>query len=522
MEARIKSAKNLLTLGDRFFHANNMDSALVYYHQLANQYNFALSDKERQYYLDGVYGSFEVNMRKGDYVAAFEDLSLADEIIRSHNLSDYKLNMYYSAFYVVLASHTTKQKFYDRVLDYGRKACQGALKAHDTETAYRAFGNMITVCRYTKRLALMQPMKKEMERYAASSRDSYPRLALLMLKAADASEHRRYSEAVAVYDSMLKILPVTPATQRTRAVYLKNKGEYMIEAGDLKGAEATLNEAERLTYILNLRDVRLAILSLRQRAYKELKDSLALKIVDNHVLLLYDSLRSYVVADDLSQLEYMKERREMQNTVRDNAWRAKIWTWSFVAAAFVVLIVMFFLYGLWRKNKRLKEHSGLLYERIQRLLEDADAEKEKNLQEKATQPGTTVKYRSSGLDDEDKEEIAKAIKSVMETDAIYSADMSLTEFAKLVGRNHKAVSQVIHERYDCNFSSLINKARIMEFCRRMELPEYAGYSVEGIAESVGFASRNTFDSNFKRFTGLGLREYRKVAKQDKKRSSKGL
>lgn len=72
MEARIKDDKNMLTLGDRFFHVNNMDSALVYYHQLASQYNSALSDRERQYYIDGVYGSFEVNMRKGDYVAAFE------------------------------------------------------------------------------------------------------------------------------------------------------------------------------------------------------------------------------------------------------------------------------------------------------------------------------------------------------------------------------------------------------------------------------------------------------------------
>lgn len=154
----------------------------------------------------------------------------------------------------------------------------------------------------------MQSMKKEMERYASSSRESYPRLALLMLNAADASEHRRFSEAVGFYDSMLKILPVTPATQRTRAVYLKNKGEYMIEAGDYEGAAAILDEAERITYLLNLRDVRLAILSLRQRAYKEMKDSVALKAVDNHVLLLYDSLRSYVVADDLSQLEYMKYR----------------------------------------------------------------------------------------------------------------------------------------------------------------------------------------------------------------------
>lgn len=103
----------------------------------------------------------------------------------------------------------------------------------------------------------------------------------------------------------------------------------------------------------------------------------------------------------------------------------------------------------------------------------------------------------------------------MASDAIYSPDLSLAGFAEMAGRNSKAVSQVIHERYNCNFSTLINKARIMEFCRRMELPQYAGYSAEGIAESVGFASRNTFDYNFKRFTGVGLRAYRKAAQEAK-------
>ena len=37
-------------------------------------------------------------------------------------------------------------------------------------------------------------------------------------------------------------------------------------------------------------------------------------------------------------------------------------------------------------------------------------------------------------------------------------------------------------------------------------------AAEAIADSVGFASRNTFGANFKKFTGLSLREYRKAAR----------
>lgn len=159
IEKRKQAARSLLDKGNRFFLVNNMDLARVYYHKLSTQYNTALSDAEREDCLNGIYGSFEVNMRHGDYTGAFEDLSLADEIVRNLDLPDYKLNMYYSAFYVVLAAHTEKAKFYDRVIDYGRRAYRGALQTDDGETAYRAFGNMITASRQSRRMAQMQPEK---------------------------------------------------------------------------------------------------------------------------------------------------------------------------------------------------------------------------------------------------------------------------------------------------------------------------------------------------------------------------
>lgn len=518
IESRTKSARCLLDKGNRFFLVNNMDSARVYYHKLLKQYNTALSDAEREYCLNGIYGSFEVNMRHSDYMGAFEDLSLADEIVHNLELPDYKLNMYYSAFYVVLGSHTEKAKFYDRVIDYGRLAYRDALQAGDSETAYRAFGNMITASRQSKRIAQIQPDKKIMERYAARHHDFYPQLAVLMLNAAEASDNGRFTEAVAIYDSMLRVLPHIPATQRSLSAFMKDKAEFMIEAGDCANALKILDEAERLTYRLDIKDIRLAILSLRQRAYEKMNNVAEAERIAGHVNALYDSLQSYMVAYDLSQLEYMKERRYMQNTIRDNAWRAKVSTWAFAVSVFVVLVVIIFLLVLRSKNRRLRNHSNLLYERIQRLIADAEVEKKNAVSCSLNRPRrteSTVKYESSGLDDADKEEIADAIKRIMDSDAIYSADLSLSGFAEMAGRNSKAVSQVIHERYNCNFSTLINKARIMEFCRRMELSQYADYSTEGIAESVGFASRNTFDYNFKRFTGVGLRAYRKAAQEAK-------
>lgn len=122
-----------------------------------------------------------------------------------------------------------------------------------------------------------------------------------------------------------------------------------------------------------------------------------------------------------------------------------------------------------------------------------------------------VKYKASTLSDNDKKTIETAIKRALLSDKIYSGDLSLNGFSELVGWPARAVSQVINEVFGCNFSTLVNRARIVEACRRLDMPEYSWWSIEGIAASVGFKNRTTFSSNFRRFTGLGIREYRRNA-----------
>lgn len=59
----------------------------------------------------------------------------------------------------------------------------------------------------------------------------------------------------------------------------------------------------------------------------------------------------------------------------------------------------------------------------------------------------------------------------------------------------------------------------MEAMRRFDDAErYGNYSIEGVAESVGFRSRSTFSTWFKRFTGLGAAEYRRLGSRQVKPS----
>lgn len=124
------------------------------------------------------------------------------------------------------------------------------------------------------------------------------------------------------------------------------------------------------------------------------------------------------------------------------------------------------------------------------------------------------KYQNSTLDEDDKVVITERIFKLFEESEEYLAsDFNLNKLADLVGSNYKNVSQVINENFKKNFNTLLNEYRVKEACRRLgDLTHYGNYSLEAIGESVGFGSRSTFISTFKKITGLTPSEYQHQVK----------
>ena len=131
--------------------------------------------------------------------------------------------------------------------------------------------------------------------------------------------------------------------------------------------------------------------------------------------------------------------------------------------------------------------------------------------------GSKPKYRSSSLDEDSKSEILDKLLGVLGNDEdIFSFDFSINELANRVGMDYHYVSQVINEKLGKTFYVLLSEYRIREACHRLDDSEhYGNYTIEGIANSVGFKSRSNFVSTFKRLTGLTPSEYRKQALSQK-------
>lgn len=176
-----------------------------------------------------------------------------------------------------------------------------------------------------------------------------------------------------------------------------------------------------------------------------------------------------------------------------------------IAACLVAVLTAFFLFFLLRSYRRIRESNHALYEKNMQLIKNADDKRKESLE----------KYAGSSLKNEEKERLMQQINHVMnETEHPFSPDFSIEQLATLCQSKYKYVSQVIHEQTGYNFNQYLNSFRIQEACRRMKDQEqYGRYTLEALANSIGFKSRSAFIASFKKNTGLSPSEFLKIVRE---------
>lgn len=128
----------------------------------------------------------------------------------------------------------------------------------------------------------------------------------------------------------------------------------------------------------------------------------------------------------------------------------------------------------------------------------------------ADTPPERMKYKRSSLKTEAKEHIMMELTRLMKGEELFTnPNLNIDQVAGLLNVNSKYLSQTINEEYKQNFYTYINELRVEKAKQLLSGESHGHYSVEGIASQVGFQSKSSFYTAFRKSTGMtpaGFRE----------------
>ncbi|MCR9015707.1 helix-turn-helix domain-containing protein [Aquiflexum gelatinilyticum] len=125
------------------------------------------------------------------------------------------------------------------------------------------------------------------------------------------------------------------------------------------------------------------------------------------------------------------------------------------------------------------------------------------------------KYQNSRLDPETQRELIEKVKQILEREKPYlNSDFSLPNLAKEAKTNVHLLSQAINEGFGKTFFELTAEYRVMEACKILKSEEGAYLKMEEVAERVGYNSKSSFNTVFKKHVGMPPSEFRKTVQSD--------
>ena len=108
------------------------------------------------------------------------------------------------------------------------------------------------------------------------------------------------------------------------------------------------------------------------------------------------------------------------------------------------------------------------------------------------------------------EKLNQRLTRLMEEERLYrNPDLNLEQLASQLSVSRHLLSQLLNDNLSKNFHQYINDYRIQEACDLLK--ENNHFSIEAIGSEVGFHSRSSFFSSFKRLMGMTPSAYRKQA-----------
>ena len=161
---------------------------------------------------------------------------------------------------------------------------------------------------------------------------------------------------------------------------------------------------------------------------------------------------------------------------------------SIIGLIVMLLVLGILIYIIINRQKLLKAEYLRLTEAMVKKIQEDDDMKAKSYNKKTASAVTEIRER---------------LNDIMSTQKVFTQkNLSISELATLINTNVNYLSQIINTDLTTNYNDYLNELRVKEACRIMKNDVELKYSVDQIADMVGFSSRSTFYSAFKKFAGI--------------------
>jgi YesN/AraC family two-component response regulator len=506
----------LMKMGNDFMNIKNMpDSAMLCYSLIANRYNENLDREELEQsirancYVGIIYRTYFNNEPE-----AYKQTLKAKDLAEKHHYDDFVVKTL-----MELGNLSWQQngllhdnQFAKKAIDYHKAAFWKSVKTHSYRILPVIMINLNHIACIKKDFSISKKERATYNSLNIPDTTEFKTLTDIINHGVELFTIGRHEQALDAFRNVsiedFKTNPKNKANIRIMLCeYIYN---IQLKIGQHANALKTLTEIQEL--------IKTECPELIGGFYGDITDYY--RILNNQALADKYELLWWRTTDSIAQLNQsnrvdkvgflyeLDKMNEEQKTLTLKQQRDKQLLWVVSCFLFLALALLTLLFI---NRNRIKRKNRVLYENNLALL--AADEQRRKMDEEQNRVNSE-KYGTIRLDEQSSEELWQNINHVMMySQEIYDESFNVARLAELVDAKPNYVSQAINQQEEWSFSSLLAHFRILEACRRMnDTANYGSYTIEGIAQSVGYSSRSHFVKIFKKQIGITPSDYIKQAK----------
>ena len=518
------SNRQLCDKAQAHWNKDELDSALICFNIVANRADKKQSRLDITYTVAALTAMANIyNNKFYDFQRATECLLQSEQIALKHNLATQLASIYLVMASLEHSKDCLKQNYSCPEQNYIllKKAFHLAASEKWQSIMVLSICNLISFALENLQLESIIEELKLFQSVAISDTIHAHNFAKHTCAAAIAVYNKQYDVAL----KELSLIDCLDVIKHARPEYeMAAHGYAYFVYRDMKNDSAALKELDYVEQIAQKNNLTVGIIDvLRQKRdhYTMMGNNV---MADKYNLQFHkarDLFNSEAKVAKADEERVLFRLNEANHEIKELSYKQRIQQTELIAVAVVAVLLLALLAVAWVSYRRMKEKNLTLYQHNMQLMANEDRLRQLHQAEEQAASVPTAKYRRSNMEGDDIAQVMEKVDRVMESsDEIFSEDFSLDRLAELTGETRIRLSQAINKVPGRTFYSILNGYRVREACRRMDdKTQYGGLTIEAIGQSVGFKSRSSFVTIFKRVTGLTPSTYFKRPPETEEQST---